>query len=75
MPRGALSTVLTFTMKTEFSFELDPIYIYIYIYIYIEREREREESSNENSFFILNVRTTKIAPRDIFTLTIMHYSE
>ena len=26
MPRGALSAVLTFTMKDEFTFEPDPIY-------------------------------------------------
>ena len=30
---------------------------------------------NENSFFNVNARTTKIAPHDIFTLNIMHYSE
>ena len=42
------------------------VYIYIYIYIYREREREREreESSNVNPYFIVNVRTTKIVPRD-----------
>ena len=38
MSRGALSVVLTFTMKDEFTFESD----HIYIYIYRERERERE---------------------------------
>ena len=47
-------------------------YIYIYIYIYREREREKKKSSNENSIFIVNVSTTKIAPRGIFILNIMH---
>ena len=40
----------------------------LYIYIYIERERE--ESLNVNSYFIVNVRTTKIVPRGIFNLNI-----
>ena len=39
--------------KNKFSFEL------IYIYMYIGSD------SNVNSFFIVNVRTTKIAPHDI----------
>ena len=37
MPRGALSVVLTFAIKNEFSFEPD--------LIYIERERERERDT------------------------------
>ena len=40
----------------------DP-YIYIYIYIEREREREKELGSNVNSILVVNVMTTKIAPR------------
>ena len=40
------------------------------IYIYIDRGKFKWKL-----IFIVNVRTTKTAPRGIFTLNIMHYSE
>ena len=54
-----------------FSYKSVSIYIYIFrYYIYIYRERERGESSNVNSYFIVNVRATKIVSRGIFSLSI-----